>query len=221
MPDRLTGDITLDGAVVITGALSLDTPSITNAMIISTAAITRSRLAQDTVQAYVVPFTACRVWDDLAALVPGTAATDDLGIIEGTFGTDAPTVQTSDAKATTVTQRLRFLFQLPPEYDSAQTLECRIRGGMITTVSDTTATVDVECYEADGDGAVGADLSATAATTMNSLTKANVDFTVTATSLVAGDWLDVRVTVAITDAATATAVIGEISQIVMRLDIKG
>jgi len=209
------------GELTVTGSLNMATASVTNANIKADAVIARSKLAQDTSQPYVVPLTTLRVHDAITSFLPSAATSDDLGLITGTFGTDAPTVQSSDGKATTVTQYGRFLFQMPPEYDDNETVVLRVRAGMITTISDGTATVDVQCYEADGDGAVGADLCTTAATTMNSLTKANVDFTITDASLVAGDWLDVRVTIAITDAATGTAVIGEISQILFMLDIRG
>ena len=69
--------------------------------------INRSNLVQEDDSLFGVALDALKVWDDLNANLPGTAASDDLGIIEGTWGTDAPTVQSSDAKATTVTQRAR------------------------------------------------------------------------------------------------------------------
>ena len=181
----------------------------------------RTKLAAEPLSAEAIELTQLRVWDDLASLLPGVAADDDLAIIEGTWATDAPTVQTSDAKSTSITQRLRFRRRLGPEYVSGGDIKLRIRAGMITTISDDTATVDVECYCDDEDGGVGADLCATAAQSINSLTKADRDFVITATGLAAGDVLDFRVTIAITDAATATAVIGEISRMVLLRDIRG
>jgi len=181
----------------------------------------RTKLAAEPLSAQAIELTQLRVWDDLASLLPGVAADDDLAIIEGSWATDAPTVQTSDAKGTSITQRLRFRRRLGPEYVSGGDIKLRIRAGMITTISDDTATVDVECYCDDEDGGVGADLCATAAQSINSLTKADRDFVVTATRLAAGDVLDFRVTIAITDAATATAVIGEISRMVLLRDIRG
>lgn len=183
--------------------------------------IARSGLLQETLAVYPVDLTHLRTWDAVQTNLPGTAATDDLGIITGTWGTDAPTLQTSDAKATTVTQRGLFYVMMPPEYVAAETVQIRVNAGMNTTVSDGTATVDLEVYEIDRDGAVGSDLCATAATTINSLTFADKDFTVTATALAPGDTLVVRVTIAITDTATGTAVIGEIGAIELLCDIKG
>lgn len=181
--------------------------------------ISRSKLAQDTSASHTVPVTAMRVWDDFNALLPGTAATDDLGVIEGTFGTDAVTLQTSDLKATSGTQRARFHFVLPTGYVSGDTISVRVRAGMITTVSDTTATVDVECYAHDGDGAVGSDLCTTAAQDINSLTKSSFTFSITPTGRAPGDVLDIRLSIAITDSATGTAVIGEISKVEVLADI--
>jgi hypothetical protein len=56
---------------------------------------------------------------------------------------------------------------------------------------------------------------------MNSLTFSNRDFAVTSGGLVAGDVLDVRVSIVCTDAATATAVTPAIAAIDYLLDIKG
>lgn len=180
----------------------------------------RTFVQEITLAESAVRLDSMRVWDDLSALLPGTPASDDLGIIEGTFGTDAPTIQTGDAKAATVTRRMRFQFPLPKEYIAGQDVQVQIRAGMVTTISDSTATVDVEAYAYDGDGAVGSDLCTTAAQTINSLVKDNRNFVITATALSPGDVLDVRVTVAITDSATATAVIGEISKVTMLLDAR-
>ncbi len=181
----------------------------------------RTQLAQEVNARYQVPLTDLRVHDAIQTVLPGTAASDDLGIIGTAFGTSSVVVRTSDAKATTVTQRARFQFVLPPEYEAGQTVVCRVFAGMDTTVSDGTATVDIECYEADGEGGISADLCATAAQSINSLTNANDDFTITATALEPGSVLDVRVTIAITDTATATAVLGEIGFIEFLLDIRG
>ena len=86
------------------------------------------------------------------------------------------------------------------------------------------ATVDVEAYAVDGDGVLGGsptDLCQTAAQSINSLTNAAFDFTLDASGLAAEDEIDVRITIAITDGATATAVIGEIGYVALIADIKG
>lgn len=195
--------------------------TIRNVDINSTAAIKPSKLEQQSAQIFPIPLTDARVWDDFRALVPDTAANDDLGLITGTWGTDTPTLQSGDGKATTITRRAGFAFRIPHNFVSAGTLVIRARGGMVTTISDDVATVDLEVYEADLDGGVGSDLCQTSAVSVNSLTKVNADFTIDATGLVAGDLLYLRLTAAITDAATGTAVIVEVSDINARLTTQG
>ena len=98
-----------------------------------------------------------------------------------------------------------------------------ITGGMITTNTDGTATVDLVCYKDDEDGGISADLCETAAQSIKGTVGEKVErtFVITATGVSPGDVLDFRLTVAITDAATGTAVLGEISRIELQFDIKG
>lgn len=204
------------------GSFSVPAGSIANSHISATAAIARSKLAQDALSKYVVPLHTLRVHDALATFLPTTSANDDLGLIPGTFGTSSPSIQTGDLKAAGATTRYgRFLFQLPPEYDNGESVSIRAHAGMLTTVSDGTATIDFECYASDKEVGVSADLVTTTATTINNLTLADKDFTVTAGSLVRGDWLDIRVAIAINDGSTPTAVIGCIGSLEVLLDIRG
>lgn len=179
-------------------------------------------LSQEAAVAYPIDLTHFRVWDALATVLPGTSATDDLGISGGTWGTHAPKLTTGDVKASTVTRYGRVQFRLPPEYEAGETVTLRISAGMETTVADTSATVDAEVYVNGRDGTIdGADLCATAAASINSLTFADKSFTITATALEPGDALDIRIAVAVVDGATATAVIATIGAAEMLLDIRG
>jgi hypothetical protein len=207
--------------LTIQGTFNPGAGSLTNTHINANAAIDRTKLATDSLKKFVVPFTDLRVWDAMQTNLPGTAASDDLALIGGTFGTNSPMIKTSDAKATTVTQRARFMVSLPAEYVADGSVRIRLHAGMGTTVSDTTATVDIEAYESNKEGGISSDLCSTAAQSINSLTLADKDFTITDTSLAPGDWLDVRVTIAITDSATATAVLGVIGSIELLCDIIG
>jgi hypothetical protein len=92
---------------------------------------------------------------------------------------------------------------------------------METTGASASATLDVEVDKSDRAAGLGSDLCATAAQTINSLTFANKDFTITPTGLSAGDVLDVRLTVTVTDSATATAVTASIGAVEFLVDIKG
>jgi hypothetical protein len=204
-------------------AFEIEIPSdeIVNSQINSSAGIERGKLAQETLK-YNIPLEGLRVHDAYQTNIPTTAASDDLGLIIGTFGTDAVVVQTSDSKATSTTQRARFNFRLPENYVNGQPLSVAALAGMKTTVSDATATIDFEVYaKNESTGLVGSDLVTTAATTINSLTASAKEFTITPTGLLAGNELDIRVTIAITDAATATAVIGRIMKLYMLLSVKG
>lgn len=197
------------------------TIDITNADINAAAAIDRTKLATDGLKKFTVRLTDLRVWDAFQTALPGTAATDDLALIGGTFATSSPMIKTSDAKASTTTQRARVMIPLPVEYVADGSVRIRLHAGMGTTVSDTTATVDIECYESNKEGGISAELCTTAAQSINSLTLADKDFTITDTSLAPGDWLDVRITIAIVDGATATPVLGVIGSIELLCDIIG
>jgi len=205
---RLPTNLVIEGDLTVNGAL----PSIP-----------RTSLTQDDFASFQVPLERFRVWDAYATTLPGTSATDDLGLITGTFGTAPPYIGTGDVKNTTITRYARVAYCLPAEYVAGQSVRLTLHAGMITTVSSGVATVDVEAYKMaqDGTTGMGSDLCSTAATSIKSLTFGDKDFDITSTSLAAGDWLDVRVTINIVDSATATAVIGAILAAEFKLDIKG
>jgi len=205
---RVPNNLDVEGDLIVRGAL----PSYP-----------RSSLTQDDFAVFQIPLERFRVWDAYATVLPGTSATDDLGLITGTFGTAPPYIGTGDVKNTTITRYARVCYCLPAEYVAGQSVRLTLHAGMITTVSSGVATVDVEAYKMaqDGTTGMGSDLCSTAATSIKSLTFGDKDFDITATSLAAGDWLDIRVTVNIVDSATATAVIGAILAAEMKLDIKG
>ena len=204
-------------------AITVIIPSgeISNSQINASAAIERSKLAAEQLKDNI-PLELLRVHDAFQTDLPTTAASDDLGLIIGTFGTDAIVVQTSDAKNTSVTQRARFLYRLPHNYAAGQAISAVAWAGMKTTVANGTATVDFECYKKnDSTGLVGSDLVTTSATSINSLTAADKAFVVDPTGLTAGDELDIRVTIAITDTGTGTAVIGRIMKLYMLPTVRG
>lgn len=185
--------------------------------------ITRAQLIQDNFVEYGIDFSALRVHDAFGTLI-GTAGTDDLGVSSGgTYGTNAPYIDGGDQKALgATTRRARFLFTLPPEYVTGQSVRIVAHAGMITTVADTSCTLDFEAYRSDKDATVGgSDLVTTAALSINSTSFAEKDFELTSSGLAAGDVLDVRVSITCTDAATGTAVIPAIAHLAMALDIKG
>lgn len=183
--------------------------------------IARSALTQDAAAIYGVEMTRLRTWDALATNLPGTAGNDDLGLITGTPGTDAPTLQAGDMGGATISRKAAFEFVLPAEYDAGETITLRVHAGMLTTVADASATLDAEVFVVADTGAVGSDICATAAQSINSLTFANKDFTITPTSRVAGDRLVVILTVAAEDAGDTGVMIPEITNVELLLDVKG
>lgn len=162
-----------------------------------------------------------RVWDAPLSFLPTTSANDDLGFTAGTWGSSGNTIRTSDMKNLgSVTRYSRHLIALPPEYIAGESVVLRVNCGMVTTVASTAATIDAEVYETSG-ATISADLCATAAQSMNSLTAANRNFTITATNLAPGDILDIRLAVLVNDSATATAVIAAINSIDLVLSVRG
>lgn len=184
----------------------------------------RAKLTQEELVAKNIPLTDLRVWDDLDAFLPAAAAADDLGLVDGAvWGTNAPTVQGSDVGGTTATQYARMFIPITEEFDTGETMKIRVRCGMNTTIADTTATMDVEAYLPDGDGAVGSDLCTTAAISFKYApgTETNCDFTIDTATITIGDVLDCRLTMIVTDAGDLGVMMGEIYEIKLLRDIKG
>jgi len=186
-----------------------------------TGTVARSNLVQDALAEYPIQLTDVRVHDAMHTNLPGTAADDDMALITGTPGTDAPTLQGVDFGGASTDEKGAFEFTLPPEYDAGETLTVRVRGAMLTTISDGTALVDVECWKKDDDGAVGSDICATSAQSINSVTPADKDFTITPAGLAPGDVLVIRVAFSGSDTGNAGVMIPEISKISVLADIKG
>ncbi len=204
---RVEGDLLVEGALRIAG---------------TKPGYTRSEQATESGTVYTVPHERWRVWDAHQTNLPGTPATDDLGLVVGTWGTNVPSIQTEDLKAAGATnKRAGLIFILPPEFVAAGNISIRAYAGMLTTVADTTATIDFELYKSARDNLVsGSDLVTTAATTINSLTFANKTFTVNGASLSPGDILHVRMTLAINDAASGTTVKGCVGDFAFLMDTK-
>jgi hypothetical protein len=212
-PTNLPGDLIVPGDVRITGSIS---PGLAR----------DSCLALTELAVFPIPLTSFRVWDDMALLLPSAGATDDLGLVEGTFGSATPSLRTEDLSGAGATLNYaRALVHLPWCYADANTVILRFHAGMITTASDGTAVLDCEVYKLqdDPDDAIGSDLIAASPSQVdiNSLVFADADFTVTASSLVAGDVLDVRIVTAVNDAvAGGTAVIAGITSAKLLCDVR-
>jgi len=209
-PVSFPGDVIVAGTIRVGGGIS---PPISKANILALAEL----------QAFPIALTDFRVWDAMQTLLPGTPAADDLGLVGGTFGTATPSLRTQDLKAAGASSnRARVLVQLPWDYVAGESITLRFKAGMITTVANTTATLDCEAFklQSDPDDAIGSDLVSTAATTINSLTFADIDFVVSPSGLSPGDILDVRITTAVNDGASGTAVIAGITSAKLLVDVR-
>lgn len=205
---------TIDGSLLTDGTVAA-------AKFKAAAEILRSQLKQVANVKKGIPAQDWRVWDS-GALLPTAAAADDLGIDDGTLATTYMHVQAGDLKAAGATTRYALAHvALPDYYDDAQTVQLRLHAGMQTTVADTSCTIDAQVYELGDNGAASADICATAAQDMNSLTAADLDFTITETSLVAGDVLEIRIAIACNDGATGTAVIPTLWKAWLLFDARG
>lgn len=194
-----------------------------NSNVNALAAIEHTKMAQRTNAVIPILFTDWRVWDALSTLLPATSATDDLGLTIGTFGSAATRIGTSDLKAAGSTTRYaRCFVRVPEDFEgNSTTLTLRAYAGMVTTIADVAATIDFEVWRIDRDGTLGAaDVCATSAQSINSLTVAAKDFDLTNATLLPGDTLDVRMTIVVNDAATATAVIAAVWDVLLLADLR-
>lgn len=208
-PIRLPSKVIVEGDLEVQGSY--------------TAGFSRAALTQEGSQIYALLPHIWRVWDAMGTVLPSTSSSDDLGFYGGTAGTDFPYIGTGDVKAAgAVSRKARCVVCLPPEYVAGESIYIRAIAGMITTAADNTATIDFSVYAGDNDGTPDAtgDRVSTAATSINSTTFANKDFTIDGTNLAPGSWLDITMTIATNDAATATAVIAAVF-VQLMLSIKG
>jgi len=178
-------EVTLSGAI-----------TMTNAGVVTLAAVSKTKN---------IPLTEF-LKDNLVTELGTAGDATNLGLVAGTHGSASPTLQGSDVGGSSGSETARLLLSVPDDYTSGD-LTLRFHAGMLTTVSDTTATLDVQAYESDGEAGVGDDLCETDAVSINSLTLADKDFTIDGDGLAAGDILDVEITVAVQDSGNAGVMI--------------
>lgn len=155
----------------------------------------------------------------------GTPTTqENLIYVQGTHGTNAPSLQTPDFgdNSAAAIYYARGEVQLPGDYVATESVKIRVHAGMLTTVASEEATVDLEVYKSDEDSTSTGDLCSTAATTdnMNSLTFADVDFTITAATLNPGDILDVRIKVTVDDDGDAGVMKGCVGSVQLLCNVR-
>jgi len=194
---------------------------ITNYTIAGNADIATTKLAQRVLAESIVPLTHARTWDAVATNLPAAAASDDLGLVSGTWGTNPARITAGNVRTLgATTRRLYLAIPIPANYEDGQTVELHVRAKMETTLADVSCTIDAEAY-VGADGALVADLVTTAAQSMNSLSAATYTFTINAIGVDPGDLLEVRLSISSNDAATATAVTPAIYSIALLCDTRG
>lgn len=218
-----SGTAITSGTALHSGTMNLKGTAATNQTLTNSATSTDLDIASGTCIGVDFTGTLTSATGCITVTLSPAASPDDLRLVGGTFATGVPSIQTPDLhSAGASTRYCRFQFRLPPEYQAGEEVVVRLYSGMVTHVADTTATVDVEAYLSNDDTLkTGSDLCSTAAQSINSLTFADINFTITPTSLAAGDVLDIRITIAVNDGANSSAVIGCIGKASMRLGIRG
>ena len=207
-PTTVPGDLVVPGSLRLTGDL---TPTKARSEILSMVEL----------QPFVIPWTWWRTWDAVGTNLPNAAADDDLGLVGGTWTTGVPSIQTLDFGGTTTTAYARAFIPLPWEYVAAQTVVLRFHAGALTTLPDTTLTLDVVAYKSGEKSLVSAaDICGTTMKDIRSLTMADVDFTITPTTLSPGDALDVRIVMIGTDAGHLGAMVGCIGSVKLLCDVR-
>lgn len=205
---------TFTGESIFNGTMRL--PSNINGEIGAT------NLAQRVLQQFLLPLQDFVVHNAIQSGLPNPSAADDLGLYGATYATNAPQILTYDVKsAGAVTLYARFPNLIVPAcYDTGETIELFIHTGMEGALADTTATLDVEVLVNDGEGGYsGADRYVGAALDVNSLTWASKQFDL-GTGLTPGDHLDIRLTLAVNDAAGGSSVQAGISRVTLRCDTR-
>lgn len=182
--------------------------------------VPRSGIVQDDAKEYPVTLESLRVTGTGAVL--GTAAgtpSGAFGMTVGTFGTNSPKVVGEAAAGNSKTNRCRFLFPLPPEYVAGESVAVRVRCKEAVGVATVATSIDCECYEADKDAGVSADLCATAAQDVTNVA-GNKDFTITTSNLGPGDVLDVQLTGVTNDTGGNVGTVLTITNVALLLDVK-
>ena len=224
-PLRISTDLVVAGALRVDGTkATLPNNCITNSQVDTNADIVRSKLVQETLVEYAVPWTWMFVHDAPATTLPAAGANDDLGLYGAAFGTNTPYVATGELQALSAQRYGRFVFPLPAEYDNNQSITIRVKARVnAPNLPTTTKTLGVRAYLSDDQiGVTGSELTSSAVAQTLTLSWANYDFTLDTAGTETGANIDVRFDMNINDSGGAVEVtIGEIGKISMLMDVKG
>lgn len=179
--------------------------------------VARSGLTEDALKPYGIGLESMKLLTGLQ--LAATAAAGVFGVSTGTHGSATPQLVGEAASGNSKTDECRFSFALPAEYVSAGDVKVRVKA-RITGNVEVAQTIDVSAFESDGAAGVSAELCATAAQALTA-TFANYDFVITATDLVAGDLLDIKLTGVANDTGGTANKLIEVGAVSILCDIKG
>jgi len=225
----ITGGSLTDGTITstagaITGALDISGATVTyraivNADVSASAAIARSKLAEDALAVCGVPLTICKNAD--GTTLANAAAAGVFGITSGGFGSGTLVLAGEAASGNSKTNTLMFEFILPPSYVAAGDVKLVVTAKETVGAATVASTLSAEAYESDGEGAVGANLYNAFDTTDITTSWQTCTSVITAAGLAAGDRLVVFVRVVTNDTGGAVGTIVHIGKVELQCDIKG
>lgn len=217
LSDDLTvgGTTTLTGAIAADGGITVDTSNATISGI--TGAIATASTITKVSGVIGIPLVSGHTWDSLAVNIPATAGNDDMGLVTGTPGTNAPQLQGLDVGgggSETDAGSVGFQFVVPDWYTTGGTMTLQILAGMLTTVAQTTAKIYVKAWVPDyanKDGTVGVLNNGATGVSINSLTFATVEFLIdddlAAHVLAPGDVVQLQIQAKVNDTTDAGVMI--------------
>jgi len=189
-----TLEYTFPSDVAILGSLTLSTASIINAHCSASMGLERTKLDLDDIL-FAVPLVSLRksaAWKDA---LPDAPDATELGLANAS-GSPVVGTTTNGGSTASASEKALAVFALPAEYSDGQTISVILRA-KVTVARTVSATIDLVAKQVE-DGALGADICATAAQSLTT-SYADYTFTITPTGLVAGDELALEICLATND----------------------
>jgi len=225
----ITGGSLTDGTVTFTagaatGTLDISGATVTyraiaNADVAADAAIARSKLAEEALAVYGIPFTALR--NASAVALVAAAEDNEFGLTSAGFGTGTLVIDGDPASAESETSTLMFEFILPPEYVAAGDVNLVITARESVGTATVATTYSCEAYESDGEAGAGSDLAGSPDVTDITNNWQTSTTAITAAGLVAGDRLIVFVRLVTDDTGGTVGTVAQIGKVELHIDIKG
>lgn len=211
-------NVTPTGTLDISGA-TVTYRSILNADIGAGAAIVRSKLAEEALAKYGIPFSMLR--NDDGTVVDATGGAGLFSITNGGIGTGTQTLDGEAASGNSKTDVVQFEFTMPPEYVSAGDVRVILTAKESVGAATVSTTLSGEAYEDDNQGGVGSNVLASWDQTDITDSWQTFTGTITSTSLTAGDKVRVYIQVVTNDTGGAVGTVTQIGKVEMQADIKG